>query len=88
MAHACRTAIRRFALAGCLLCWSVLGAVSAPADAETAESPLTIYQWTDHNGSYRYTPEYSRVPRYARDSPTCLCSCLSLTIRGARAFSR
>jgi hypothetical protein len=68
MALASRTAIRRFTLAGCVLCWSVLAAVSAPADAETAEAPLTVYQWTDHSGSYRYTPERSRVPRYARDS--------------------
>jgi len=68
MAHAFRATIRRFAVAGCVLCWSVLAAGSAPADAEPAEDPLTIYQWTDSNGSYRYTPERSRVPRYARDS--------------------
>jgi hypothetical protein len=68
MARASRTAIRRFALAGCVLCWSVLAAVSAPADAESTENPLTIYQWTDHDGNYRYPPERSRVPRYARDS--------------------
>jgi hypothetical protein len=68
MAHASRTAIRRFAVAGCVLGWSLLAAPSEPAQAEDAEPPITIYQWTDHNGSYRYTPEMSRVPRYARDS--------------------
>ncbi|MBW2289094.1 MAG: hypothetical protein JRG80_20070 [Deltaproteobacteria bacterium] len=68
MAAVSRTAIRRFVLAGCVLCWGVLAAVSGPAEAETDERPLTIFQWTDHNGNYRYTPERGRVPRYARDS--------------------
>lgn len=68
MALASRTAILRFALVGCLLWWSVLAAVSTPTNAETDESPLTVYQWTDRNGNYRYTPERSHVPRYARDS--------------------
>jgi hypothetical protein len=68
MAPAPRTALRRFALAGCVLCWSVVAADSGPANAEADEKPLTIYQWTDHDGSYRYTPERDRVPGYARDS--------------------
>jgi hypothetical protein len=68
MATAFRTVIRRLALAGCLLCWSLLGPLSAPSSAESDEEKLTIYQWTDQNGSFRYTPERSRVPRYARDS--------------------
>jgi len=68
MAHASRTAIRGLALAGCLLCWPLLGSLATPARAEDAQKPLTIYQWTDHDGNYRYTPERDRVPKYARDS--------------------
>ena len=68
MAHAFRTVIRRLALAGCVVCWTAQGPVAAPASAQSDEEALTIYQWTDHGGNYRYTPERSRVPRYARDS--------------------
>jgi hypothetical protein len=68
MAHASRKAIRRFAVAGCVLGWSVFGVVFGSAQAEDAEDPITVYQWTDRNGSFRYTPDRSRVPNYARDS--------------------
>jgi uncharacterized coiled-coil protein SlyX len=36
--------------------------------AGAAEENVTLYQWQDSNGVYRYTSEFDRIPRYARDS--------------------
>jgi len=57
----------RFGPAACALVFGLAFAGAAPADT-AEESPLTIYQWTDHSGTFRYTPELGRVPGYARDS--------------------
>ena len=60
---------RRFratGLAGSAFAAIVCVALAAPAD--TDDRPLTVYQWTDGQGIYRYTPDLRRVPRYARDS--------------------
>jgi hypothetical protein len=59
-----RTSLRRLGLAGCVLL--TLGASVAVGDS--TEAPLTVYQWTDANGIYRYTPDLGNVPRFARES--------------------
>jgi hypothetical protein len=73
MTHGILTSIRRhghhgrLVLASGVLVFGIVGAGLAPADDDEASS-LTIYQWTDHNGATRYTPEKDRVPGYARES--------------------
>ena len=44
------------------LALALCGATSAGA----AEESLTIYQWTDSDGAYRYTPLLDRIPEHAR----------------------
>jgi hypothetical protein len=46
------------------LALGLCGAVSAGA----AEESVTLYQWTDSEGIFRYTPDFDRIPRYARPS--------------------
>jgi uncharacterized coiled-coil protein SlyX len=41
-------------------------ALCGTAPAGAAEETVTLYQWTDSDGIYRYTPEFDRIPRYAR----------------------
>jgi len=70
MTRTLQTRIRRRGRFGPVACALVVGltfAGPAPAD-DDEEPPLTIYQWTDRNGTFRYTPERDRVPGYARDS--------------------
>jgi hypothetical protein len=43
-------------------------ALCGAAAAGAAEEPVTLYQWQDSDGVYRYTPRLDRIPRYARDS--------------------
>jgi hypothetical protein len=43
-------------------------AVCGAATAGAAEETITIYQWTDASGAYRYTPTFDRIPSYARES--------------------
>ena len=43
-------------------------AVCGVAPAGAAEETVTLYQWTDSEGVYRYTPEFDRIPGYARDT--------------------
>jgi uncharacterized coiled-coil protein SlyX len=52
-----------FALA--LVLAFVLGLAGAVA-AGAAEEPATLFQWTDSKGVYRYTPDFDRIPGYAR----------------------
>jgi len=50
--------------------WTVVLAlaVCGAASAGAAEEPVTIYQWTDSEWIYRYTPDFDRIPEYARDT--------------------
>jgi hypothetical protein len=41
-------------------------ALCGAAPASAAEETATLYQWEDSNGVYRYTPEFDRIPGYAR----------------------
>jgi hypothetical protein len=63
MTRPLRTFLRRFGLLG-----GALLAFGTTAAADSDEAPLTVYQWTDANGAYRYTPDLANVPRFARDS--------------------
>lgn len=67
MTRAPRTFLRRLGLAGCALI-AIVAIAPGDARADSDEAPLTIYQWTDANGTYRYTPELGNVPRFARES--------------------
>jgi len=42
--------------------------VFAGAPAGAADEPATLYQWTDSEGTFRYTPDLDRVPVGARDT--------------------
>jgi hypothetical protein len=44
------------------------GLVAGAAAAADDDGGLTIYQWTDSRGIYRYTPELDRIPSNARDT--------------------
>jgi len=46
------------------LALALFGAAGGGAAEETA----TLYQWTDSDGVYRYTPEFDRIPGYARQT--------------------
>jgi hypothetical protein len=50
------------------LALALFGATSARA----AEESLTIYQWTDSDGVYRYTPLLDRIPDHARHTVVTL----------------
>lgn len=41
-------------------------ALCGTAPAGAAEETFTLYQWTDSDGIYRYTPDFDRIPGYAR----------------------
>jgi uncharacterized coiled-coil protein SlyX len=43
-------------------------ALCGAAPAGAAEETVTLYQWTDSDGVYRYTPEFDRIPGYARNT--------------------
>jgi uncharacterized coiled-coil protein SlyX len=43
-------------------------ALCGAGPASAAEETITLYQWKDSDGVYRYTPNFDRIPGYARDT--------------------